>query len=211
MAAISCDIMQALGTWIFRVMSSPPSGELSMEYPVTPLICFSPKETKIRPSSRLIAIGSGVIYYSSIAILLSFYFYEIILSLKLDSVNTEVRFQVYTPKESAELIEKLVKKRGANTKTMLIECGLSERVISNMKAGSMPSADKMATIASYLAVSSNFLLGIEKPATPEREQPALTEHQRLVQEVIDRAQGKSREALLAIIGMMDHIENQSSQ
>ena len=74
-----------------------------------------------------------------------------------------------TPQESAILIESLLKSAGSNTKRMLEECNLKGRVISNMKSGSMPGADKLAKIALYLGVSSDYLVGIEKEASTPSE------------------------------------------
>ena len=70
-----------------------------------------------------------------------------------------------TAKETAEFIELLVKKKGIPVIKLLSDCELSDRVISNMKSGSMPSADKLVKIASYLEVSVEYLTGDEQNIT----------------------------------------------
>lgn len=66
---------------------------------------------------------------------------------------------MYSPEESADLIVDLLHNKSTSVDKMLKECGLKPRVISNMKSGSMPSADKLALISDYLGVSTDYLLG----------------------------------------------------
>lgn len=45
---------------------------------------------------------------------------------------------------------------------MLQECGLTKSKVDSMKIGKMPAADTLATIANYLEVPTDYLLGNEK-------------------------------------------------
>jgi len=66
-----------------------------------------------------------------------------------------------TPQELREAIVELLKERKSNAHRMLRECGYNPSLVNDLKKGQMPSADKLANIAAYLGVSSDFLLGIE--------------------------------------------------
>ena len=75
-----------------------------------------------------------------------------------------------TTKEIAELIETLVKNRKMNVKQMLLECGVNRNVVTALKAGQMPSADKLAKIAKYLDVTVEYLTGLnDEPISPNSE------------------------------------------
>ena len=63
-----------------------------------------------------------------------------------------------TPQELREAILELLIERKSNTHRMLKECGYNTSLVNDLKKGQMPSADKLATIAAYLGVSSDFLL-----------------------------------------------------
>lgn len=56
-------------------------------------------------------------------------------------------------------------KKGVSVNQMLRESGLSKSLLDNMKRGSMPSADKLATLADYFGCSTDYLLG--RIDTPE--------------------------------------------
>ena len=56
-------------------------------------------------------------------------------------------------------IEELCKKRKISVKSALEDCGLKRVVVDNMKKGSIPSIDKIFTIANYFNVSVDYLLG----------------------------------------------------
>ncbi|KAI4453080.1 triosephosphate isomerase [Holotrichia oblita] len=45
---------------------------------------------------------------------------------------------------------------------MLEDCELSSNLLSHIEKGSMPSADKLSKIATYLGFSSDYLLGVEE-------------------------------------------------
>ena len=59
----------------------------------------------------------------------------------------------------ASNIDAECRKRGTNVNKMLLECGLSKATVDNIKNGSVPGADKLLTIAKYLGVSIDYLLG----------------------------------------------------
>ena len=70
-----------------------------------------------------------------------------------------------SPQEIRELILDLLKHKNASTHKMLTECGYNTNLVNDLKKGQMPSADKIANIANYLGVSTDYLLGNE-PAEP---------------------------------------------
>lgn len=62
-------------------------------------------------------------------------------------------------------IQSLAEERGISINQLLRESRLSKSVMDNMKRGSMPSADKLATIADYFDCSVDYILGrVEIPA-----------------------------------------------
>lgn len=70
---------------------------------------------------------------------------------------------VKTAQEIASEIEKEVRDRSLTISQLLADCGLSGRVISNMKTGSMPSADKLYLIAEQLDMDLTYLLKGKEP------------------------------------------------
>jgi len=59
---------------------------------------------------------------------------------------------------------------------MLQELNLSKEVIGNMKRqNNMPSADKLAKIAQYLEVSTEYLLDLTDDPTPPKKELTLDE------------------------------------
>lgn len=67
-----------------------------------------------------------------------------------------------SPVQIYEFIESILNKRGISDRQMLTDAGLKRGVLDNMKKGSMPAADKIASIAKYLGLSVDSLLGIEQ-------------------------------------------------
>lgn len=68
---------------------------------------------------------------------------------------------MYTPQQSADIIVNLLNQKNISVEKMLKECDLKPRIINNMKAGSVPAADKFAKIAKYLGVTVEMLIGID--------------------------------------------------
>lgn len=56
-------------------------------------------------------------------------------------------------------IETLCKQKNVSVKSALETCGLKRVVVDNMKKGSVPSVDKVHTLANYFGVSVDYLLG----------------------------------------------------
>lgn len=98
-----------------------------------------------------------------------------------------------TSKEIALLIEKLIEEKGTTVNKVLSECKLSKDFIVNLKRqNSLPSADKLAIIAQYLEVSTEYLLGIsDDPTSPgEREEY----RQQTIEEAIKNSSDLSEES-----------------
>ena len=74
-----------------------------------------------------------------------------------------------TPQELREIILGLLDEQGANTHQMLIKCGYNTSLVNDLKKGQMPSADKIASIAKFLGVTTDFLLGIEPGGNAEKD------------------------------------------
>lgn len=64
-----------------------------------------------------------------------------------------------TSKQLSQNIEQYLTYHRLTANKVLTEAGLGKNTIDNMKKGSMPSVDKVLTIAEYLGVSVDFLLG----------------------------------------------------
>lgn len=64
-----------------------------------------------------------------------------------------------TPQEIKELISNRLQQMKISANKMLLDCGYNTSLLTDMKRGQMPSADKIAAIASYLGVSTDYLLG----------------------------------------------------
>jgi len=60
---------------------------------------------------------------------------------------------------AVERIQHLAMLRGESIHQVLKSSGLNKSVLDNMKRGSMPSADKLATLADYFDCSVDYLLG----------------------------------------------------
>ena len=68
------------------------------------------------------------------------------------------------PEDIARRIEETCKMRGLTVNKLLTDCGLHGRVVDQMKnRGSIPSADKMVKIATYLGVSTEYLVTGNEP------------------------------------------------
>ena len=52
---------------------------------------------------------------------------------------------------------------------MLKECGVNKDVVTNMKRGQMPSADKLILIAHHLETSAEYLMGLTDDPTPNQK------------------------------------------
>ena len=64
-----------------------------------------------------------------------------------------------SPHEIRELILYLLDLKKSSAHKMLTECGYNTSLVNDLKKGQMPAADKIAAIANYLGVSTDYLLG----------------------------------------------------
>lgn len=64
---------------------------------------------------------------------------------------------------------------------MLIECNYNANLLSDMNRGRMPSADKLTTIAQYLCISTDYLMGVTDDPTPPKKE--LTREEKLLAEI----------------------------
>jgi len=83
-----------------------------------------------------------------------------------------------TPLELRDVILNLLNQRNTSANKMLVECGFNKSLINDLKKGQMPSADKIAGIAKYLGVSTDFLLGNHGFDSLESEEDFIAELRR---------------------------------
>ena len=69
---------------------------------------------------------------------------------------------MYPPQKIREIIIDILEQKSTSVHKMLIDCGYNTSLVNDLKKGQMPSADKMVTIANYLDVSVDYILGNEK-------------------------------------------------
>ena len=67
------------------------------------------------------------------------------------------------PEQIAHKIEKIIESKGMSNRKFLAEHGLKPNTIDAMKRGSMPAADKLATIAEILEVPVDYLIYRNEP------------------------------------------------
>ena len=80
-----------------------------------------------------------------------------------------------TPQELRDHILDMLKNRKISTNKMLVECGYNTSLVNDLKKGQMPSADKIANIAKYLGVSTDYLMGNEiENDMPDPEEDLIT-------------------------------------
>lgn len=71
---------------------------------------------------------------------------------------------MYTAQETAKKIKETAKQKGIKIKNMLSTCDLGINAISEMAKGKTMSFTKLAKIADYLEVTTDYLLGREDKA-----------------------------------------------
>lgn len=65
-------------------------------------------------------------------------------------------------------INELCNQKNVSVNQMLQDAGLSKSIVDNLKKGSIPSADKILTVAQYFEVSTDYLLtGASPPASSQ--------------------------------------------
>jgi transcriptional regulator with XRE-family HTH domain len=101
------------------------------------------------------------------------------------------------PEEIAKIIESHL---SIPVSTFLTSIGLAKNTISNMKSGSMPSADKLCLIADELDVSVDYLLGIEKtPLEPIALKAPKSDWIRILERLSDENLVKLRDYALLLL------------
>ena len=78
-------------------------------------------------------------------------------------------------------VTELAEAKGEKPTTSMKAAGVGKNFFYNIRErGATPSIEKINKLATYFGVSTDYILGIEKPATP-KEQPA-TRHDELMSE-----------------------------
>lgn len=70
-----------------------------------------------------------------------------------------------------ERVNLLLKEVGITTNKMLSDCNLNKDTIGNIKIGKKPSIDRIVTIANYLNVSVDYLIGVSDIRDPKKIAP----------------------------------------
>lgn len=85
-----------------------------------------------------------------------------------------------------EIFEQLLQKRGITAYRISKDTGIAQSVLSAWKTGkSTPKLDKLKTIADYLGVSIEYLMGEKKEEEKQTEYYTDTETARMAQEAFD--------------------------
>ena len=93
-------------------------------------------------------------------------------------------------------INRLCDDNNVSINQMLKDCGLSKSLIDNLKKGSVPSVDKIAKVADYFNVSTDYLLGNEQ----KEKSPSASDEDLKVYEMYSKLNSEDKEL---IIKMMD--------
>lgn len=101
----------------------------------------------------------------------------------------------------ADQIEALCKVRNVSIRQMLSDCNLGKSVVDNMKKGSLPTTEKVATIANYFGVSIDELLGNEQKNKPSTEVKGLSADAVKLLERTDRLSPANRAKLSELIDL----------
>lgn len=85
-----------------------------------------------------------------------------------------------------EIFEQLLQKRGITAYRISKDTGIAQSILSAWKTGkSTPKLDKLKTIADYLGVSIEYLMGEKKEEEKQTEYYTDTETARMAQEAFD--------------------------
>lgn len=85
-----------------------------------------------------------------------------------------------TPSDIRDNILDLLKKRNITAHKMLVDCGYNTSLINDLKRGQMPSADKIAGIANYLGVSTDYIMGNHDGNAVTAEEDIVSELRRIL-------------------------------
>ena len=107
-----------------------------------------------------------------------------------------------------ERLKIICKRKGIKVTQILLDLGLSTGNLSRWKSGVVPKSDTLEKIADYLGVSTDELLGKEKPAI--QEDNGLTDAERELMELFDKVPEDKQEfvlqqveAALRLAGLLD--------
>lgn len=81
---------------------------------------------------------------------------------------------MYTAQTTISRVQSEIKRKGYTQKTVLIECGLSENALKQMKDKQGMASFNLAQIADYLDCSVDYFLGRTDNPTSHKEQSANT-------------------------------------
>lgn len=93
-----------------------------------------------------------------------------------------------------DVLNQLLIDKGVSRNKFCADIGIGKNSVANWEGrGNAPDGETLIKIAHYFNVSTDYLLGIEKPAAPDGEQPALKERQKSrneIMELLDRVPDK---------------------
>lgn len=93
---------------------------------------------------------------------------------------------MHSPQEIAIVIKKLIKEQNLKTGEMLKSCSLGKNTVSDMSKGIMPSAEKLYKIATYLSVSTDFLLYGSDHELPKNKEKIFTENEQELLKLLNK-------------------------
>lgn len=106
----------------------------------------------------------------------------------------------------------LASQKGVSFNQIRLACGLGQNFFVNMRNGSLPRTDNLEKIAGYLGVSSDYLLGREKPTDDDELNAYLDElrardEMRMFFSVAKNATKEDVEAAVAMIEALNKRRN----
>jgi transcriptional regulator with XRE-family HTH domain len=101
-------------------------------------------------------------------------------------------------------VMKLAEAKGEKPTVSMKAAGVGKNFFANIRSGSTPSVDKINKLAAYFNVSTDYILGIENPAAPDREQP-----DREIISLANRVLGNlSEDELQEVLKYVDYVKSQ---
>jgi len=101
-------------------------------------------------------------------------------------------------------IENLCNAKHISVRAMLNECGLNKNTIDNIKKGSSPTIEKIAIMAKYFDVSTDYLLGNEQKNKPSSEEESFSQNKKELMALFDTMSDAQQESFLAIARAAAH-------
>jgi len=117
-----------------------------------------------------------------------------------------------TPQEIRDIILDLLKKEKISVNKMLVDCGYNQNLVNDLKKGQMPSADKVAGMANFLGVSTDYLLGNEHLQSDvndaDSEKDFIKELRRILYGTSSHKLGESdKKIIIELVGMLSKIKS----